>query len=192
MGVFFCFLFFSSPPTRFIGLLFAGLFSPSPKSLSLLYQLGEPFFMKLRSGASVSCLRFYCQPFRTSSQREALHTSGSCLFPAPIFSSTLLFLCHSAYFVVSSFCSPVLSSLSHYFLLSQALVALLLLLFLSCPFSSLTSLIMFPTPSSLIFLSYQGLMAESDSKSIHRTNDTNTLGRRFTYSAPKAKLSMRP
>lgn len=109
----FCFLFFSSPPTGFIGLLFAGLFSPSPKSLSLLYQLGEPFFMKLRSGASVSCLRFYCQPFRTSSQREALHTSGSCVFPAPIFSSALLFLCHYTYFVVSSsFCSSVLS-LSH-------------------------------------------------------------------------------
>lgn len=34
-------------------------------------------------------------------------------------------------------------------------------------------------------------MADSDSKSIDWTHDTNTLGHHFTYAAQKAKLSVR-
>jgi hypothetical protein len=62
----------------------------------------------------------------------------------------------------------------------------------SFPIPSLSTSLIIPTIYSLIFLSYKGLMADSDSKSIHWTNDTNTWGRPITYSAPKAKLSMRP
>lgn len=68
---------------RIVGHLFAGLlrdflavylqaFSPSPKFLGWLCLLKEPVFTKPHSGASVRCLRSYCQPFRTPSQERTL------------------------------------------------------------------------------------------------------------------------
>lgn len=146
--------------------------------------------MKLHSGASVSCLRSYCQPFRTEpgmlGAPLALPYSPhffycfpsliTCLFDPLLLSFLGCGPCPS---------SPLSLSIS---LLPPSSVSLFM------PFSQvyLPSSPLFATSHSLVVLSYKGLTADSDSKSTQWTNDTNTWGHHFIYSAQKAKLSVRP
>lgn len=145
----------------------------------------------------MSCLRPYCQPFRTEST-DALYTSGSHLvlliFPTHLLSSPaiLTFSWYPSWVVELAPPPPRSFPLSVFFcssLLSPSPVPLITPSSWTCPASSLISR---STSGSLVFLSYKGLTADSDSKSTQWTNDTNTWGHHFTYSAQKAKLSVRP
>lgn len=161
----------------------------------------------------VSCLRSYCRPFRTPSQGKAPHSYGSCLFfllILPLCSSppsSVSFQLSSVYLsFYPSFRSSLSCWLSPAFLLfslpfdpqslclsllySQSLPFLFLFLHLSCPFSSHISDHLLSHNPLLSISVLKGLMADSDSKSIHWTNDTNSLGHRLTQAAQKAKLSL--
>lgn len=156
--------------------------------------------MKLHSGASVSCLRPYCQPFRTEST-DALYTSGSHLvllliFPTDLLSSPaiLTFSLYPSWVVELAPPSPFLCL--SFSVPPSSLHLLFPLLLLpprpALPLFSSHIVLTISTSGSLVFLSYKGLTADSDSKSTQWTNDTNTWGHHFTYSAQKAKLSVRP
>lgn len=143
--------------------------------------------MKLHLGASVSCLRSYCQPFRTE-PGDILYAAGSHLFLRLIFNTVLL---SSPVTVTLSFypswvvdLAPPLSSFSdHLSFTSISCFSLSSFLpHLPALFSPHIALII-STSHSLVFPSYQGLMADSDSRSTQWTNDTKTWGHYFTYSA---------
>lgn len=61
---------FSALLTQDLLAIYLQVFSLSPKFLGWLCLLSEPFSLKPHSGAPVSCLRSYCQPFRTLKVRE--------------------------------------------------------------------------------------------------------------------------
>lgn len=86
-------LLFALPPQD-LSAIYLQAFSSSPKFLGWLYLLGKFIFTKLHSGASVNCLRSYCQPFRTLGQRKksSPHLWLLSFFPL-FFSTAVLLLC---------------------------------------------------------------------------------------------------
>uniref|UniRef100_A0A8D0QRZ9 Uncharacterized protein n=1 Tax=Sus scrofa TaxID=9823 RepID=A0A8D0QRZ9_PIG len=67
----FCFWFFFALFPQDLMAISLQAFSPSPELLGCCTQV------------PVSCLRSYCQPFRTPSQGKSLHSYGSCLLSPP-------------------------------------------------------------------------------------------------------------
>lgn len=107
----FCFVsFFSScsPPTGFVSHFFAGLFF-QPQILGLAITLGKSIFTKLLSGASVSCLTSYGQPFRTLGQRKNIspHLWDFTFYFSLFFSIAFLSLVSHS---ICLFCPPLFLS----------------------------------------------------------------------------------
>lgn len=185
-----CLLLFAM---RVDGLLFKGLSSHS-QIQGLALSIWQAHLDEAALGASVSCLRSYCQPFRTD---PGMLCAPLALYFFPSFFLLLSFSHHLSFWpspvVLSELWTLPLLSLLSFFLCPSLLYLHLLFPFLclspklTCPLLSSSS-----HPISLVFLSYKGLTADSDSKSTQWTNDTNTWGHHFIYSAQKAKLSVRP
>lgn len=105
---FFCFLFlvfFALFPQDLMAISLQA-FSPSPELLGWLCWVSPSLWSCTQ--VPVSCLRSYCQPFRTPSQGKSLHSYGSCLFSSHSFPPSS----HSISFVYISVYPSFLSSLS--------------------------------------------------------------------------------
>lgn len=131
--------------TGSVGHFFAGL-PPTTPPAAPSSRLGSfcpvsPSFWS-RTQVPVSCPRSYCQPFRTPSQGETLHSSGSCLW----------------FFLIIHLCPPPSMSISFHPFLRTPLLFSYWPVFPECCLSSLFSRLLPPfhspvSPSPLVSLS---------------------------------------